>query len=83
MDAQAVRARLGQVAADGMNAQASASHRPSPPNQGKAKWSKETYITLLAMLRILAHLIGRYGLHSVQRRPPPAPRLSSHGHHLD
>ena len=29
----------------------------------KRKWSKETYIALLAMLGIVAHLISRYGLH--------------------
>ena len=30
----------------------------------KARWSKETYISLLAALGILAHLITRYVLHA-------------------
>ncbi len=31
---------------------------------GKEKWSKETYIAVLAMLGISAHLIARFGLHA-------------------
>ena len=54
-------------------AQGTAPHQPSsrPAQQysdgnerRKQKWSKETYIALLAMLGIFAHLIARLGLHA-------------------
>ena len=35
---------------------------------GKEKWSKETYIALLAALAIVVHLIGRYGWHASARQ---------------
>ena len=40
---------------------------PQLPEDGqgsKAKWSKETYIAVLAMAGILTHLLMRYGLHA-------------------
>jgi heavy metal translocating P-type ATPase len=38
------------------------------PPHGKEKWSKETYIALLAMAGILAHVISRYGGHTSARQ---------------
>src|SRR6185312_4929965 len=56
------------------NAQGTAPHQVSTPRlaqqhsdgdeRGKEKWSKETYIALLATLGLFAHLTARFGLHT-------------------
>ena len=44
--------------------QGPAQHISDDHQSSKQKWSKETYIAMLAMLGILTHLILRYGLHA-------------------
>ena len=39
-----------------------ATHSPSPSVRGL--WSKETYIAILALVGIFAHLTARYGFHA-------------------
>jgi heavy metal translocating P-type ATPase len=50
------------------SSQGSAQQLTDGNQRAKEKWSKETYIALLAMLGIVVHLISRYGLHASARQ---------------
>lgn len=46
----------------------SARQLPDGKQSGRNKWSKETYIALLAALAITAHLLARFGMHASARQ---------------